>query len=100
MADEEPRRVVDDLRLCLVEERLPLRCVGLLVRLLQELVNLRSAVEGGVHAALVLAVEEHAEEVLGVSGVRLPSAERDVQLDRKSVGRERVEEWVWGARVA
>ena len=82
MADEEPGCVVDDLPLSLVEQGLPLGNIGLLVRLLKQLVDLGRAVEGRVHAALVLAVKEHAEEVLGVAGIRLPSAERDVQRAR------------------
>src|SRR6266702_4048384 len=60
VADEQPRRVVDDALLRLVEKVLALGDVGLLVGRVEELINLRHAIERCVHAALVGTIEEHA----------------------------------------
>src|SRR6266542_3711593 len=86
VAHEQPRRVVHDARLGLVEQHLPLADVRFLVGLVEQRVNFGHAIERGVDATLVGAVEEHAEEVLRVASVRLPAAEGEIELARAPIG--------------
>src|ERR671927_94277 len=58
VADEQPRRVIDDALLRLAEQVLALGRVGFLIRLVEQLVDFRHAVERRVDPALVGAVEK------------------------------------------
>src|SRR5690242_1926731 len=87
-SDKQPGRVVDDALFGLVEQVFAFGDVCLLVGLIQQVVDLGYRVPGRVRRRQVGAVEEHAEEVLGVPSVRLPTIEVHGELVRATIGAE------------